>query len=229
MKKHFFTLIELLVVIAIIAILASMLLPALRQARDIAQSTACMSNLKQIAIGNEQYVGDSSGFIPAVYNTWNNGPVNSWYGNLQPYTSPGEPDSDWTASTLQFPVFWDCRSAKNRKYYYPWLAYGISFDLFWSVNGKNGNCILKPVNQTKITNPSSIILYGDSQAACDPPVYNSSSAGYMISINTSWSKGYKGWPDFRHRSDHAANFVFCDGHAENASSDIENDTGKWVF
>jgi prepilin-type N-terminal cleavage/methylation domain-containing protein len=71
MKNNFkaaegFTLVELLVVIAIIAILAALLMPVISSAKNKAQRTACLNNVRQISLGVCMYADDSSDAPPAL-------------------------------------------------------------------------------------------------------------------------------------------------------------------
>ena len=75
-----FTLIELLVVIAIIAILASMLLPALKKARSTAKGVSCKNQQKQLGLSIGFYASDNNGYSPMAYD---NTQGNAWYKSLR--------------------------------------------------------------------------------------------------------------------------------------------------
>ena len=68
MQRKSFTLVELLVVIAIIAILASMLLPALNKSRAAGHASKCLSNMKQLGHGYSMYALDNRDFVLPTRN-----------------------------------------------------------------------------------------------------------------------------------------------------------------
>lgn len=76
-----FTLVELLVVVSVMAILLSILVPALGRARDSARTTACGSNLHQLALGLTQYLADANGELPQLRVDESGQPVRGSVGN----------------------------------------------------------------------------------------------------------------------------------------------------
>ncbi len=118
--RHGFTLIELLVVITIISILAAMLLPALKNARDSAKKVACISNLKQIGLALITYANDWNGLAP---------PVN---------TNPAQTTRTWIAllhnnaylptPVVGKPTIFVCPSQEDKVYANYSRAYGMQLD-----------------------------------------------------------------------------------------------------
>jgi len=109
-RKTAFTLVELLVVVAIIALLVSLLLPALTKAREAANRAVCGSNLRMLAMNTIRLAQDDNGWWPDLHNTrWTWNPVDVEYKNSCSYWPggnggmPGAPSTDYCDNMCYLP------------------------------------------------------------------------------------------------------------------------------
>ena len=192
-----FTLIELLIVIAIIAILAAMLLPALKNARSRAKQIRCSSNLKQIGVAIQMYVTDWDGYFPLA-NAPSGDP--SWFnllndGYIGKGLSGGNPD------------LWSCPNDKNFQFTSGYLSYGYNYRGHSSWDGVAYRW--KKINQ--INNPSAIICVADSNE-------DQNGDAFILRGIHAYEIGYRHFGTDIYDSAAGVNILFDDGHVERRNS-----------
>jgi prepilin-type N-terminal cleavage/methylation domain-containing protein/prepilin-type processing-associated H-X9-DG protein len=225
-----FTLIELLVVIAIISILAALLLPALSKAKSTAQSTACLSNLKQLQAGWLMYVHDNSDSLPPnISRKIQFDQVNvagSWVlGNANTDTNTANIETGVLFSHIKSAKVYRCPSDRSTVRSQPALPRTRSYSIqsWLNVDAVSGTAMdeinNEPLNLRKYTRiidaPPGLawVFIDEHELSIDDGIFGIGNASYAPGAHSSPNDEF--WVAFRgDQHNNGANLSFADGHAD---------------